>query len=184
VKLTCQQTPAGQTVSYPAGQLYVGLSLYKLPANVRQAVAPLKSENNEGAYHADAQEIPRPATSVELTFRLPSNLTQTHMLLAVWDQKNECSDDGRCGALRYTLGKVDRNENPIPVDAWPVPVCNVATLQARGFFAWSQSAEWETPGEDGDMMSLARLNDCWMRDSTWPGRGLSYRQWRVAPLPR
>ena len=183
VKLACQATAGPQTVPYPEGPLYVGVSLYKGPGAAARSSTRLNDES--GALHVAAQEIRRPAASAELTFRLPANLTQTHMLIAVWDQKNTCSNnDPRCGRLGYTLGKVDGDGNPVPVDAWPVPACNVASLQSRGYFTWSETANWGSPAEDEEMMDLARLNDCWIRNAQWPGRGLSYRKWRVAPLPR
>ncbi len=186
IKLTCHDNADAQTVRYPAGPLHVGVSLYKLPGSLGQVIAPFQDEGESGALHLDAQEIRRPRGSNELTFRMPANVSQTHVLVAVWDQKNSCTPrtSTYCGPSRQTFGKVDRYQQPVPVDAWPIPICDVAALQARGYFKWSATADWGAPSEDEEMMTLARLNDCWMQDPQWPGRGLSYRQWRVAPLPR
>jgi hypothetical protein len=185
VKVTCQANATAQTVRYPAGPLHLGISLYKLDNSLARVVAPLRDDGNGDALHLDAQEFRRPARSAELTFRLPANITQSHILVAIWDQKNPCSEpSARCGSSGHTLGKVDPNELPIPVDVWPRPVCNIASLQARGYFAWSATAEMGAPDADDEMKSLARVNDCWMRDASWPGLGVSLQQWRVAPRPR
>lgn len=185
VKLNCQPAAGPQTVPYPDGPLFVGVTLYKLPSSAARAITRLNDDAGSAPLHVAAQEIRRPEKSAELTFRLPANVTQTHVLVAVWDQKNACENDDRaCRRMGHTLGKADGDGNPVPVDAWPAPACNIGSLDSRGYFKWSENAMWGAPSEDEDMMSLARLNDCWIRNAAWPGRGLSYRKWRVAPLPR
>lgn len=185
VKITCQANADAQTAPYPAGTLYIGVSLYKLQADLAGSVAPFRDMGAEDAAHLPAQEFPGRTATSELVFRIPANAGQTHILVAVWDVKNACSPPGQegCPAVGYTLGRVSDEQLPIPVDAWPRPACDVSKLRTQGFFQWSFDAElgMEVPDQ---FETLYRTNDCWTYNQGWPGRGVSFRRWRVAPIPR
>jgi hypothetical protein len=180
VKVTCEAKANAETVRYPVGPLYVGVSLFTLDPGLARAVAPY-IDNGEGL-DLEAQEIRRPTQSAELSFQIPPNISQTHILVAVWDRKNKCAN---CGSRTHTFGRVDGSGLPIPVDVWPPPICDVAKLRARGYFAWSAGASLGDPEDmTSEMGMLADANDCWMHNAKWPGRGVSYLRWRVAPFPR
>jgi hypothetical protein len=185
VGLHCQESAEVGTLIYPPGPLYVGVSLYTLEAELAGAEAEIVDDAGTPV-DLPAQEIMRPSGATELVFPVAELGGSTHMLVAIWDQKNECPADhgGRCSAFGYTLGATDDLWFPFPVDAWPRPVCDVEKLAAAGFFDWaageSDINEHAVPAR---LDTLFRTNFCWTRDPDRPGLGVSIRQWRVAPLP-
>jgi hypothetical protein len=183
LKITCQNGANDQTVPYPAGPLYVGVSLYHLENSaLAKSVAPLTNYDENATLHLMPQEISRPTQSTELTFQRPPNVTQTHILVVVWDQKNSCDQNNDGCPIGFTLGKVDADELPIPVDAWPKPICDVAKLGRSGFFKWSETGELGGRDVPDQYQTMYLTNDCWKYDASWPGRRVSFRRWRVAPL--
>lgn len=137
VPLNCATTASETAVSYPATALFVGATLYRLEAGLQGKVAPLRSP--EEAYDLPAVTVPAGRAPREVTFDLGNAAGFTHLLVAVRDKKTECANgaegSGGCGKYHYTLGRTDRLDMPIPVDAWPRPICNKMELERAGFFA-------------------------------------------------
>ncbi len=181
--------PAARAVPYPDGPLHIGATLYRMPSGLRGRVAPLPSaELAPGdTLHLPSITFTAGPALRELSFDAAGATGFTHLLVAIWDQKNVCEADGNsesgCSRFQYSLGRVDAAEFPIPVDAWPRPICDKQGLQAAGFFRWV-----EREGDPAGMAApspfdrMFTLNDCYA--ATGPvGLGFSVRRWRVAPLP-
>lgn len=188
VPIACADRPGAETVKYPGGPLYVGATLLKQPGLVVGRISRLEPK----ADRVDATDLPaialndRPVSS-ELRFPLTRPLTATHALVAVWDARLTCPvespQENHCAeGVAAVYGKFDGFEMPIPVDAWPRPVCNKAALKASGFFAWvSESGD---PAGHAIPSKLERdfaLNDCFT-EVPGDGLGFSVRRWRMGPV--
>jgi hypothetical protein len=186
VPLSCRNgaSDAGG-VAYPAGTLFAGLTLFTLAnASAGEAVYSDFDPGETSHLHLPAQEI-KASGSSSIVFKFTPG-KHTHFLVAVWDRKTACtkSPDNECPSLGYTLGRVDAGQLPMPIDVWPAPVCDVAKLSRRGFFAVTAKEELGAlPSEVFQSFRTEYLtNDCWTYDPKLPGRGMSLRQWRLAPL--
>jgi hypothetical protein len=186
VTLRCKPTPTENSVRYPVGKLYLGVSLYNVTDDrLRRTTVRLESEWAQGRDILPI-EIVRPDSAQEVTFPLGNIQNWTHFQIAVWDQKNECRQDvevSDCRSSGFTLGAVDDSQLPIPVDAWPRPICNVTQLKANGFFAWvEREGQLGDPEMDDRYRTAYAVNDCWKRFPNRLGLGYSVRRWRVGPL--
>lgn len=183
VKISCQAAADERSVRYPAGSLFVGLSLFTLEDAPAGQITTYALRLEDSPTHLPAQEIKRPATSADVLFKVPPG-KHTHFLVAVWDHKHTCAGKEGCPSVGYTLGKLDKDDLPVPVDAWPTPACDVAKLKGGGFFA-ATAKEYlgEKPSAVEDKFPVElETNDCWMQNANWPGRGVSYKRWKLAPV--
>ena len=185
VTIACAATSRESSVLYPAGPLYLGVSLFKVDgASLRDLVIPY--EDNGNAQYVPHREIVRKDGRHRYEIDMGNMSDLTHILIAVWDKQNKCRPEGSsCLAGSLTLGDVDEWGMPIPIDAWPRPVCDVKRLAKSGFFEWVV--------EDGDLGgtrvpdkydSMLSANDCWIRFPKRGGLGYSVRRWRLAPMSK
>ena len=187
VPIQCGEAKALGALPYPAGPLYVGATLYKLPKALRDKVSPLSDSEDVQSFDLPMQAFDK-AGSTAVKFNLHGLSGYTHALVVVWDQKNTCENEydanSGCARFHYSLGRVDDQSFPIPIDAWPRPVCDKERLKQAGFFKWTK--------EDGDPSGLTAprylenfflLNDCFT-DTGDLGLGYSVRRWRVGPLSK
>jgi len=73
-----------------------------------------------------------------------------------------------CKTSGVKLGDMDSFELPIPIDAWPRPVCNVEQLTSRGFFRWAETeGDFGGPQVPERFATMLATNDCFLR---FPGR--------------
>jgi hypothetical protein len=194
VTVTCSDIEHGAAVKYPEGDLYVGATLYTIDdPSLSGKVAPftLKSADSAGAHDLAAVGLHTSPgmTKVTLVVDTPTPASYTHLLVAVWDAKNTCSPGDTttaygCPGSGYTLGRMDKWEMPIPIDAWPRPICDRKRLIARGYFKWvDQDGDPSGHAIPAELESAFDANDCWSLDDGG-GLGFSLRQWRVGPLPK
>jgi len=188
VRITCQPARAPGTLRYPAGKLYLGVTLYSVEdPRLRGAVVPIveRSGHLTPTYVAPV-EFTRPGASQALTLPLGDLGANTHILVAVWDKRNACSDpnSAACRVARATLGRTDSFGMPIPIDTWPRPVCDVERLTRNGFFNWVDTDGVIAPDVPDEVSIALQTNDCWMRQRDGLGLGYSVRQWRAQPLSR
>src|SRR5258706_2746562 len=188
VTVACQQTASVQTVRYPSGPVSIGVTLYKIPEQgLRNRVVPVVENNVEFKDYVRPIEIGRPATSKEVVISLGDLGSNTHILLAVWDKSAACSADDSsagCKTSGVKLGDMDSFELPIPIDAWPRPVCNVEQLTSRGFFRWAETeGDFGGPQVPERFATMLATNDCFLRFPGRPGLGYSVQRWRAQPLP-
>ena len=186
VSVACQQAPSAETVRYPAGTLHLGVTLYKVQPRLRNTPVPVTDEEVEHTY-VKPVEITRPTSPREIVVPLGNIGANTHILLAVWNSKKRCNSGDRnpgCTVAGGTLGDTDSFQLPIPVDAWPRPICNVAELTSSGFFRWVQKeGDFGGPRVPDNYAEMLEGNDCFMRFADRPGLGFSVRRWRAQPLP-
>lgn len=189
--IACQDATGPDHVRYPAGPLFVGLSLYRIeqPA-IRKAITRFHEWSGTPWTRTNIVpiELPRPAGLREISFELGDAGAFTHFVVAVWDQKNPCQPDTAeaesCAKAGGTLGFVDSLDLPVPVDTWPRPVCDVRQLTNSGFFEWVERAGDVAGSAVPDRYrSMLHANDCWTRFADRPGLGYSLRQWRLQPMP-
>lgn len=184
VRISCQAAADAQSVRYPAGPLFVGASLFTIEDAPAAQVAIHGFRREDPPKHLPAQEIKRPGASADVVFKMPPG-KHTHFLVAVWDSKKTCAPaEPGCPSIGYTLGTVDKDSLPVPVDAWPLPSCDIAKLKGGGFFAVTATEYLgEKPSAVQDRFPVEQeINDCWMQNPSWPGRGVSYKRWRLAPV--
>jgi hypothetical protein len=192
VTVACQQAASAQTVRYPAGPLSIGVTLFKIPLpGLRNRVVPVvESEaavDDVTFTYIPSVEIGRPAATKEVAIPLGDVGTNTHILLAVWDKSTKCDagDQSKgCTTSGVKLGEMDSFELPVPIDAWPRPVCNVEQLASRGFFRWAETeGDFGGPQVPERFAKIMATNDCFMRFPNRPGLGFSVLRWRAQPLP-
>jgi hypothetical protein len=188
VTVACQQASSNQTVRYPAGSLSVGVTLYKIPeSGLRNKVVPVVEDDTVEFAYVKPTEIERPTTPKKVVIPLGALGNKTHILLAVWDKKSACAAGDQtegCTKAGVRLGEIDAFELPIPIDAWPRPVCNVEQLTSRGFFRWVETeGDFGGPQVPERFATMLATNDCFMRLPDRPGLGFSVRRWRAQPLP-
>jgi hypothetical protein len=187
--LRCVASEGKQRLAYPEGELFVGATLFRAKDEYKAAQLRYDDESNIRWAAADGKEpvgleavVSHAAPgNTEIKFQIPSGRIFTHVLLAVWDKKNECAGDSSCPKSGYTLGKSDDDGLPVPIDTWPRPVCNKEKLIESGYLTT------EGPGDPAGVALNAGgtaafdLNDCYR---LVPGSGLGYslRRWRVGPL--
>ena len=185
IPVTCADTKTGSAVKYPGGRLYVGATLYRLDPRVRGKVSPLKTSKTSEGTDLPAVELTGRPVKRELVLDAGPHPDATHVVVAVWDKKNPCSaetENPGCAKFGYTLGRIDDQfEMPIPVDAWPRPICNKAALVTSGFFEWVESAGDPSGMNAPEWANEIRLNDCWSSVQT-DGLGYSIRRWRAGPI--
>jgi hypothetical protein len=176
-------------VDYGDGMLYLGVSLY----DVHQSEPELLRYNLRHRDFGDALDLDpvefKPKEGVSsFSFDYDKSGGQTHFLAAVWDRKDMCSTggQGRCDSHGFTLGRVDSDELPLPVDAYPRPFCDIETMDEAGFFDKVRSGEIEFDINNQlppELSDLFYANDCWSNDPDRLGLGYSVWTWRVAPVP-
>jgi hypothetical protein len=188
VAVTCSQTRKGLAVEYPDGSLYVGASLYRVDAGLAGKIVPFTTPGSETDVDLMPAELHLTQGRTEVEFEIDSLADSTHLLIAVWDQKNPCSSDAaasdRCQTFGYTLGATDDFGMPIPIDAWPRPVCHRESLIADGFFSWvKEGGDPSGHAMPDEFTDDYALNDCWSLVDA-KGLGFSVRQWRIGPIPK
>jgi hypothetical protein len=188
VSVVCQPAQSPATVRYPSGPLYIGVTLYKVDTpGLHDRVVPIVEDRVEHTYVKPAG-FSRPSASQEITVPLGNLGANTHILVAIWDKKTDCPADSQsegCKVAGATFGDLDSFELPIPVDAWPRPVCNVQQLTRSGFFQWvATDGDFGGPQVPDKYSSMLQANDCFMRFENRAGLGFSVRQWRAQPLPK
>jgi hypothetical protein len=196
VRISCKPNPASGTVRYPAGKLYLGVTLYALEdVGLRNAIVPIIEGSTSFTYVIPV-EFTRPGANAALTVPLGDLGANTHVLVAVWDKRTACSDVGggndqapdpdsaACRVAGATLGRTDSFGMPIPIDAWPRPICNVGRLTQNGFFHWVETDGVVASDLEDFVRTSMGSNDCWMRQADGLGLGYSVRQWRAQPIPR
>lgn len=186
VSIACSVTSSPTTVRYPNGPLYIGVTLYKVDdQRLRTLVVPIVEDQVEHVY-VKPVEFTRPANSQEIEIPLVAVGTNTHILMAVWDKKQNCAASNQadgCGTAGATFGETDAFLLPIPVDTWPRPVCNIAGLERSGFFNWVETeGDFGGPQVPDRYRSMLNANDCFMRFPNRAGLGYSVRRWRAQPL--
>jgi len=190
--LKCAGAASKQQLRYPDGELFVGATLfrasekYKSTTSLRydsMKAAEWVASDAQDPVDLDAFAIHTAAGPTEIVFQIPAGPAFTHVLLAVWNRKNECAGDSDCPKFGYTLGTPDEDGLPVPIDTWPRPVCDKAKLIDSGYLTT------DGPGDpagvaltSSEFTAMFELNDCY-RLIEGDGLGYSLRRWRVGPLP-
>ena len=189
VTLACEETSSDLAIPYPEGPLYIGIDLYNI-RDLRLQRSTLLVGDLDVDYDILAPIAPVTLNKLNKTqdidIKLGDAKGATHFMLAVWDKRRACRRDDHydCKIVKYVYGDVDGFGFPVPVDVLPRPVCDVQTLERKGFFKWvateGDPAGVAMPDEYG--ASFAD-NDCFTRLKHRLGLGYSVRRWRVEPLP-
>lgn len=187
VRVICGNDLAN-AVSYPAGKLYLGMSLYAPSISVpSERKLELKTTDRGGALDLLPIEFEAAAGVQEFLFDTSERDGQTHFLAAVWDQRNGCTglSSKRCDEFGFTLGRKDADGLPLPIDALPRPICDIDALEKTGLFKMIQRGEAYFDIQNvlpDEITTLLSANDCWSFERSRPGLGFSVRRWRVAPF--
>ncbi|MEA2886571.1 MAG: hypothetical protein QOD11_931 [Bradyrhizobium sp.] len=193
VRIRCDDAASETTVNYPQSSLYVGATVFRLSKGLEEKIAPSRYPPDGDTNYLDLKAVEWSTDSgeQEISFEIPRGTIYSHVLLAVWDIKEDCDrqfmgNKNGCSLFKYTLGRVDDSELPIPIDAWPRPICDKNKLQREGFFKWVKGegllmTEGEMPTR---FRSIFRLNDCWQLTGSDTGLGYSVHRWRVGPAPK
>lgn len=192
VAVACSDTATPGTVPYPEGDLYVGASLYKIDQGLEGKIISTGIYGDADPEHIldlKAIELHNVAGTIPVTFDIANPDQYTHVLIAVWSQKDSCPPDqvtatNGCADFGYTLGPADWYGMPIPIDASPRPVCDKEALTANGYFNWvSESGDPTGNTMPEEFSDSFNLNDCWENTGD-VGLGYSVRRWRVGPIPK
>jgi len=175
-QLLVSKTASVQTVRYPSGPLSIGVTLYKIPEQASETGSfRLSKTTSSSRTMSGPIEIGRPATSKESSFPWAIWEAYPHPPGGV-GQSAACSADDSsagCKTSGVKLGDMDSFELPIPIDAWPRPVCNVEQLTSRGFFRWAETeGDFGGPQVPERFATMLATNDCFLRFSRPPGFGL------------
>lgn len=185
VTVKCSAAAGDSALPYPDGTLYVGATVFRADPGLKGKTLPFdswKDDERMQPTHLPAVEVRAVSGPIKATFHLPQIGANTHISIAVWDQKNACKGQSDCPEIGYTLGRADDDGMPIPIDTWPRPVCRKAKLIASGYLTSSGPVDPSGHVLEGSAARDFLSNDCYRLVKS-DGLGYSLRRWRIGPLP-
>jgi hypothetical protein len=177
VTLDCAEDRREGDLTYPNGQLYLGMSLFEVPGeegpvHVKSGggrehfVTPIVVEFGAGDRTASLRIAPMPSGA-------------THYVIALWAETSECVE----AAADVCFGPFDRDLFPIPLDTYPRPDCDIEVLADSGYFSWAESGDPSGYQAEEPIKSLFNEVDCYRGFQSEFGLGVSLKSWKLAPLP-
>ncbi len=182
-----QCAAAEGAVPYPDA-VFIGATMFREAPDLKGKIVPFDSlADGDSVPHTDLppQEWHRGAQRVSFTFAMAAGDPATHVSIVVWDKKTMCAGQPDCPPIGYTLGRVDDDGLPFPVDAWPHPFCDRQALEQIGYLTKDGPGDPAGVALSDEFAQRFQTNDCYRLDpaASPVGLGYSVRRWRLGPVP-